>query len=618
MDHVLWPLGRVSGPSRDDDDFFVDWAYFDARDSRGARLVDVLLRANRLSRGERTFLNMARGTAMRLYELAPAAPRLLKLREVLTGEEFFVNPEALDLSSPQARLVFARMIPSGVSGWPEFVGPRFEFPGALRDELVSRFKSAVDEYRAAHPQAPAIDAYKAASLVLRYRWCPVAYDPPPALPTPDEALREAAELRLQDQFTGWIDQPMDRLEGCSPRAAVESSALRPRVVALLHELDRAYERALEVDEPAFDPSLLWEGLGLRDERDGRPPASLPNGHDSTAPFYPGVAELAAELARRYRHEPGHDLERAILDERIMQEPAVRDFVYPRVQELTRQGVAVDQVTAEADLLGHYIGLRVNFELHLRKVCRITEELSWYLGSTSLDGEYGGDLRLPFGTIVFKFTDRYALGLAERLLARAHGPLRGTRLRVLTAQVTQFHLAGDRRALRVAFFCDALNGDRPVLVGRDLRLDPEARLVDILATAVPGTDAAELAPIFACLPMRHLLHLVMNTILHVTTCRPAPEGPRKPPQSGLRFEPTGGIHSEEVYHLPGTIDISILRSIQHARRGAISREQIHRCMVRGYRRRANPDWKDQSRRWIKPHWRGPSDASIVEREYRLIP
>lgn len=189
---------------------------------------------------------------------------------------------------------------------------------------------------------------------------------------------------------------------------------------------------------------------------------------------------------------------------------------------------------------------------------------------------------------------------------------------MTAQVTEFRLADDRRVLQVSFLGDALDGERPVLFGRDLRLDPQATLVDILAAEIAGTDAAELSPIFACVPMRHLLHLVMNMILHMTSCRPAPEGVSTEPRGGLRFEPTGGIHSEEVFHLPGTIDISMLRSIQQARRGAFSREQIHRCMVRGYRRRANPNWKDQIRRWIRPHWRGPSEASVVEREYQLIP
>lgn len=49
-----------------------------------------------------------------------------------------------------------------------------------------------------------------------------------------------------------------------------------------------------------------------------------------------------------------------------------------------------------------------------------------------------------------------------------------------------------------------------------------------------------------------------------------------------------------------------------------RQQIHRCLVRGYHRRANPGRKDQDRRFVTPYWRGPEDAPIVERPYRLLP
>ena len=79
-----------------------------------------------------------------------------------------------------------------------------------------------------------------------------------------------------------------------------------------------------------------------------------------------------------------------------------------------------------------------------------------------------------------------------------------------------------------------------------------------------------------------------------------------------------MSSESVFFLPGTIDISALRAIQHARRGAGDREQIHRCLVRGHWRRANTGWKDDRPRWIEPHWRGPTAAAIVERQYRLEP
>jgi hypothetical protein len=40
------------------------------------------------------------------------------------------------------------------------------------------------------------------------------------------------------------------------------------------------------------------------------------------------------------------------------------------------------------------------------------------------------------------------------------------------------------------------------------------------------------------------------------------------------------------------------------------------MVRGHWRRPNQSWRDQSMRWIKPYWKGPDIAAVIERTYRL--
>jgi hypothetical protein len=74
-----------------------------------------------------------------------------------------------------------------------------------------------------------------------------------------------------------------------------------------------------------------------------------------------------------------------------------------------------------------------------------------------------------------FTDRYALGPAERMLSReSRARLRGGILRSLTAYVTQTIEAGARR-VRVAFACDADDGQFPSLLVRELLVQPDATL-----------------------------------------------------------------------------------------------------------------------------------------------
>jgi hypothetical protein len=103
----------------------------------------------------------------------------------------------------------------------------------------------------------------------------------------------------------------------------------------------------------------------------------------------------------------------------------------------------------------------NFELHLRKVFWVADDLSWSFSASSLDGIDGAALRLPFGCLALVFTDRYALGLAERLLARIPNVvLRGRILRVLTVYLHNVAKPGGRRGIRIAFTCDAGGDDWP--------------------------------------------------------------------------------------------------------------------------------------------------------------
>ncbi len=76
--------------------------------------------------------------------------------------------------------------------------------------------------------------------------------------------------------------------------------------------------------------------------------------------------------------------------------------------------------------------------------------------------------------------------------------------------------------------------------------------------------------------------------------------------------------EEVFYLPGHIDIVELRRLQKVERAPGGGRLMHKLLVRGHWRRANPSWQDQRNRWIQPYWEGPEMAALVERAYRLRP
>jgi hypothetical protein len=168
-------------------------------------------------------------------------------------------------------------------------------------------------------------------------------------------------------------------------------------------------------------------------------------------------------------------------------------------------------------------------------------------------------------------------------------------------------------VKVGLTFDAFADQPPHLMTWQLNVDPsetlEKSVSDALARA--KTPAAGL--------FRPLLDSVINTTLYTTSAGVKLDQYRtdrsKQPD---RNEPKACLAGDSVYYLPGKIKISHMRKLQQVARGPEGRTLMHRFMVRGHWRRPNPNWKDQSPRWIEPYWRGPSLASIIEREYRVSP
>jgi hypothetical protein len=380
---------------------------------------------------------------------------------------------------------------------------------------------------------------------------------------------------------------------------------------MLKELEVMYEKALSSGEGAFDPTWMWDELGLGDERDApglRKQAPI-LGHEALYRHFPELAPVARGIAARIRNTAG----RNALSATVSEDDVARDLAYQRF--------ARDCPSSE--FARHTATAFSNFELHLRKVFWVGESLSWMLGATKLDVTEDA-VRLPFRSLALVFTDRYALGLAERMdsrLPREHRT--GRMLHVLTVYLTQTSSdegSGEPRLLDLTIVGDVLDGTRPAVVPCCLELRDGARLDEALGKVSPGVSSLDdddgVRPLYESAPLRDLLGLVVNALLYATSKDADAQEvrPQSPTKKNERETPI--FTSEIVFHLPGTIDIKALEQVKKARRGGREHELTRRCMVRGHWRRAPEGWEDQHPRWIKPHWRGPSAAAIVERQYRL--
>jgi hypothetical protein len=438
-----------------------------------------------------------------------------------------------------------------------------------------------------------------------------------AAQTREDLRREVQEALVLDHmarhYRQWLDEPVPALDGRTPRDAVGDAQLRPKPIGLIGQLEGMYHRALQAGDPAYDPSWMWTELGLQSgESPAHPP---PLAHERMTVMTPGLAGLCQAVAEQMRARSGFDHKSTLLTaEEIRTNLEIQRFVREDERASDRKVLPPNA----AGRLATQIRFMTNFELHRRKIFWVDESLAYMLAKTDLDVP-GGDVRGPFPCFALVFTDRQTLSLTERMCAVDRScPLAGHFLRVVTVYITEERM-GETRILTAALALDALGADAPHLFVHDVPLaehTPVARFLENLAPPVVADP-----PVRDAHSLRGLLHIILKAILYAVSAGVEPELRRKPHERET-FRPPGPpphvFSSENVYFLPGKIDISRVRHFQELERVETGRRILHRFMVRGHWRRAAAKWTDQSTRWIEPYWKGPDIATVVERAYRLKP
>jgi SEC-C motif len=712
------------------------WLFFDYEYEPGRYVVDALLEVTpSLPRGARSFLELARATTLRVYQVTEVRPGVgMVLRDVITGRETRVAERTGSQQMRRWDVIATRIMPAGATGDPVLDGGVLPIAMARAEAVIEWLRSFVksaerdrandesdkdtfamvvpDLHRAwVAPMAPptlinfdgdplivarsyfdiaqeeaamaALDAARELERVEpegappRWDWSGHGKDrkepvllgwirldaqrlvletnslarvergrklierlagdsvtyrvtrtedlkqamqargsAPAAAALPPE-LREVSTAVLEQRLTlhleQWVDERIPRLGDATPREATASAELRPRVVEMLKELEVLYEKALSSGQAAADPTWIWDELGLANERDapGQRKQAPVLGHEALYRHFPDLASLTRDVAARV----GRGVAPQELSVVVSDEDLARDLAYQRFA----------RASPDPEFARHAALAFSNYELYLRKVFWVGESLSWLLGATKLDVT-GEAVRLPFRSLALVFTDRYALGLAERMDSRLPPEARtGRMLQVLTVYLTQ--TSGEEgddepRLLDLTLVGDVLDGTRPTVVPCRVELKTDARLDQILQSASPGVAGLEeddgVRPLYESTPLKDLLALVINALLYATSkdaeAREVQPSPQRSPEKHRHKTPV--FTAETVFYLPGTIDIKLLGQVKKARRGGREHELTRRCMVRGHWRRAQPGWEDQRPRWVRPHWRGPSAAAIVERQYRL--
>ncbi len=467
----------------------------------------------------------------------------------------------------------------------------------------------------------------------------------------DESLKLAAIEAHHGALA--VDLPNPRLHATmhaivenqlAANAPVESRATLERLVAagvIRHEAIHAIgsvvadalwsvqRRNAIVDRDAMIAALARLDPG--DWRDGEPevesPTTIPPlAHELMYRRVPGL-RTAIERAARDMRQRGWT-ESTLLDppQLLDRSSTIGELLEWHALALVAAGWNRRAALDDSNLLMIHAFSILMYELHRKKTFWVDESLAFMLACTRLDVR-GEGLRLPFPCFALVFTDRETLGLAEAVARTDPGAsVRGLPLRGLTVYATQLPTKRGALGLHLAFLLDADTDTWPWLVTRDLDIQPDDTLDDIIESRF--ADANNPDPVFRSTELRQLVQLVVNAILFAGSSPAWPvvgsarstadtEPTNRPRRR--RAPPTPPERSEEqVWHLPGKIPIRQVRALRQLQRDRAHGALFSRSMVRGHWRRAPDTWRDRHPRWIAPYWKGPPLGDIVEREYTLKP
>ena len=99
----------------------------------------------------------------------------------------------------------------------------------------------------------------------RRRARPGARDRRPARPVdevPPEVAAEIVQAFYERHYRGWLDEPLPALGGRTPREAAGLKSARPKLIALLKDMENLSARERLEGRPAYDFGWMWGELGL--------------------------------------------------------------------------------------------------------------------------------------------------------------------------------------------------------------------------------------------------------------------------------------------------------------------------------------------------------------------
>ncbi|MCA9185345.1 MAG: SEC-C domain-containing protein, partial [Planctomycetales bacterium] len=150
-------------------------------------------------------------------------------------------------------------------GTIELLGPQltFDIPTQSQADNGRRFLEGIAGDLITHTRNEITDVTEELRRRIRNGELPEAH-PDSMQEVPAKVQDELTQEYFSKYYLEWLDDSIPALDNKSPRYAAKSTRLCARLIDLLKDMENMYLRALTQGDPAFDPTWMWDELGLSD------------------------------------------------------------------------------------------------------------------------------------------------------------------------------------------------------------------------------------------------------------------------------------------------------------------------------------------------------------------
>lgn len=249
-----------------------EWFIFDYVMESGETLIDIYSAVADASAMEKKLIQDWSDSRMSVFEVCGISPgKGLKIRDLILNRKLTVNNYVVSGRLEKGSVIFMRVLRVGKEY--EFSTGGLALPPVYGKPLIKKIKADIARYATQRKRdAFSLDGYLRDRAHKINAWVLDFALNAPDFPEPSHGqtgfsvssgiAQRITDLFLDDYYEKWINQPVQALDGKTPRESCQTVHGRAKVEDLLKELEKIERARIKKGEPHYDINKVRARLGL--------------------------------------------------------------------------------------------------------------------------------------------------------------------------------------------------------------------------------------------------------------------------------------------------------------------------------------------------------------------